>query len=205
MRPETEAKIRSVKKFGRYARAFCACLGILLLFGMIFGWGAILAGPWIRGGPTIDFGAYYVTGAQLISMPIKVWALIVFTIGVGIGACTLYNLYCLFDRLADGAIYTKSTVWHLRQIGFLYMATAVIQLILPPISLMLIEISFIDRAVVTFVDFDSGNQLRLFGPVASSGSFGTALLILLASWILDVARQTAEDAEAMRREAELVI
>lgn len=205
MRPEAEAKIRKVQTFGRYARAICASLGVLLLLGTMFVWGAILAGPWIRGGPTIGFGAYYVTGAQLVSMPIKALALIVFTIEVGITLYTLYHLYCLFDRLADGAIYTKPTVWHLRQIGFVSIAAAVMQLVVPPISLMLIEGGFIDRALVTFVDFDGGNQLSFYGPGASLASFGTALLILLASWILDVARQTAEDAEAMRREAELVI
>lgn len=205
MRPETEAKIRTVQGFGRSARAICGCLGILLPFGMIFVWGAILAGPWIRAdGPMIGFGAWYVTGAQMISMPIEAWALLVFTIGAVISACTLYQLYCLFDRLADGAIHTQPAVWHLRRIGWLTIAAAAFHLILPPISLLLVDSGFIDRALVTFVDPDGGSQPWLPGP-ASLGGFATGLLILLASWSLDVGRQMAEDAEAMRRDAELVI
>ncbi len=203
MKPETEAKILTVQRFGRYARAICGCLGVLLPIYMIYIWGVILAGPWIRAdGPMIGFGAYYVTGTQLISMPIKAWALIVFTTGVVVSACTLYQLYCLFDRLADGAIYTKQTVWHLRQLGWLAIVATVVHLILPPISLLLVDTGFIDRALVTFVDPDLGTRPWFS---ASLGGFATGLLILLASWILDVARQTAEDAEAMRREAELVI
>ena len=33
----------------------------------------------------------------------------------------------------------------------------------------------------------------------------TASLILLASWIMDVGREISDDADAMRREADLVI
>ena len=204
MRSETEAKIRNVRKFGRYARAIAAVSAALVLLFMVFIWGAILAGPWAPGGgPKIGIGAYIVTGDHLLGAPVKAWSLIVVTVMLGITAWILFQLHLLFSELAVGSIYAKPTVWHLRQVGLWSMAAAVIQLILPPLSFALAEIGYLDRALLTAVDSERRGNALSFGPVF--GGFITASMILLASWIMDVGRETAEDAEAMRREADLVI
>ena len=134
---------------------------------------------------------------------IKACTLIVVTVFVALAGWTLYHLYCLFDRLADGAIYTKPTVWHLRQVGMLSLAMAVIQLILAPTTFALVELGFLDRALLAPVESATRTPLLFWSP--SFGGFITAALILLASWILDVGREVSEDAEVMRREADLVI
>jgi hypothetical protein len=113
----------------------------------------------------------------------------------------LYHLYCLFDRLAEGSIYTKQTVWHLRRLGWLSIATAVFQPVLVAITFALAELGFLDRAPLTPVD--ANGNVFIWGP--SLGGLVTAALILLAAWIMDVGREVSEDAEAMRREADLVI
>ncbi len=110
--------------------------------------------------------------------------------------------YRLVKRLAEGSIYTKQNVYHLRQIGWASMALAVMQLLLPLISLGLAELGVIDRTLVMFTAPANGVPAFVGPPL--SGVL-TAALILLASWIMDVGRQVSDDAEAMRREADLVI
>jgi hypothetical protein len=204
MTPETEARVRSVQKFGRYARSICGFFAVmlcLLLFGMT---AVIVSGPMPDSGLEIGLGAYNVTAAQLTTLPIKLWSFVVMMITVGVVAWILLHLHRLFGQLAAGQIYTKHNVWHLRQIGLLMMAMAVFQLILPLISFVLVEVGFIDRALVTFVDSNGEGNALLTG-WTSFGGFIPAALVLLASWIMDVGREVSEDAEVMRREAELVV
>jgi hypothetical protein len=59
-------------------------------------------------------------------------------------------------------------------------------------------------ALVTFVD-SGAERNTLLGDWSSFGGFIPAALVLLASWIMDVGREVSEDAETMRRDAELVI
>jgi hypothetical protein len=111
----------------------------------------------------------------------------------------LFHLYRLFKQLEAGSIYTKQNVYHLRWVGWLSMAAAVIPLIIQPASLGLAELGFIDGNLVT----SAAPGAVLVGQ--SLGGVITASLILLASWIMDVGREVTDDAEAMRREADLVI
>jgi hypothetical protein len=72
-------------------------------------------------------------------------------------------------------------------------------------TVALVDGGFIDRALVTLTEpGTSGIGILLLGPASLSG-FAMAALVLLASWIMDVGRQTTDDADAMRREADLVI
>jgi hypothetical protein len=200
MRPETEAKVRTVQKFGRVGRFVSGFLGVLLAIAPLLTWGRILSGP-TRAGVEIGLGPYTIAGEQLVGAPIKAWALVVATMAFVLGGWTLYHLYCLFDRLAAGSIYTKPTVWHLRQLALLSIAAALFQPILAAISFALAELGFLDLARLTPVD--ANGNIFFLGP--SLGGLTTAALILLAAWIMDVGREVSEDAEAMRREADLVI
>jgi hypothetical protein len=204
MRPETEARIRSVQKFGRFARSFCAFVATLLAIFTLITWAVLLSGPQVASDFTIKLGAFNVTGEQLTTVPIRAWSFIVVTIVMSVLAGALFHLHRLFSHLAAGAIYTKQNVYHLRQVGLLAMAMAVVQLILPPISFVLAETGFIDRALVTMVGSEDNGKALVFGS-SSFGGFITAALILLASWIMDVGREVSDDAEALRREADLVI
>jgi len=204
MTPETEARVRSVQKFGRYARSICAFFAAMLGLLMLGMTAVIVSGPMPDSRLAIGLGAYNVTADQLITLPLKFWSFVVVTITVGVVAWILLHLRRLFGQLAAGQIYTKQNVWHLRQVGLLMMAMAVFQLILPLISFVLVEVGFIDRALVTFVDSDGERNTLLMG-WSSFGGFIPAALVLLASWIMDVGREVSEDAEVMRREADLVI
>jgi hypothetical protein len=202
MRPETEARIRSVQKFARNGWQFCALAAAMLGIYAVASVAKILGGPRMVG-TRIDLGTFFsVNSDQLATVSSKVWTFVVVTVFVALFAWTLLHLYRLFKRLEAGSIYTKQNVYHLRQIGLAAMALAVIQFLLPLIALGFAELGFIDRTLVTAVG--PGNGVPAFVGPPLSGLI-TASLILLASWIMDVGTVVSEDAEAMRREAELVI
>lgn len=201
MRPETEVRIRSVQKFARNGWQFCALAAAMLGIFVFASWAKIVAGPRM-GGTRIELGTFFsVNSDQLASISSKTWSFAVVTVVVGLFGWTLFHLYHLFKRLEAGSIYTKQNVYHLRQIGLASMALAVIQFLLPLISFGLAELGFIDRSLVAFAS--ANGATALVGQ--SFAGLITASLILLASWIMDVGRVVSEDAEAMRREADLVI
>jgi hypothetical protein len=202
MRPETEARIRNVQKFARNGWQFCALAGVMLAIFALANGAKIVAGPRMAG-TRIELGTFFsVNSDQLTAVSSKIWTFVVVTVVISLLAWTLLHLYRLFKRLEAGSIYTKQNVYHLRQIGWASMALAVMQFLLPLISFGLVELGFIDRALVIFTAPANGVPAFVGPPL--SGVI-TASLILLASWIMDVGREVSDDAEAMRREADLVI
>jgi hypothetical protein len=203
VRPETEARIRRVQKFGRNGWQFCALAGAMLGIYLVVAWATIVAGPKLTGA-SIGVGPFQNVDPELLATASsKIWALSVVTVVTGLSAWMLLHLYRLFKQLDAGSIYTNQNVYHLRQVGWVAMALAVIQLILPAVSLGLVQIGFLDSAIRAIVAPGNGAGGVFLGQ--SLGGLITASLILLASWIMDVGRQVSDDAEAMRREAELVI
>ena len=201
MKPETEARIRTVQKFGKNARQFCALAATILGIGLFMSWVKIVVGSGFEGAAArIQLGAVHsVSPDQLASVSSKMWAFVWVTVALGVSLWTLFHLYRLFKQLEAGSIYTKQNVYHLRQVGWLSMAAAVVQLMMPLVSLGLAQLGLIDG---TFAASDDGPALFVGH---SLGGLITASVILLASWIMDVGRETTDDAAAMRREADLVI
>lgn len=205
MRPETEARIRTVQKFGKNARQFCALAATVLGIALFVNWAQIVAGARLQGG-RIQLGTFYSVGTEQLATPSsKIWSFVVVTAVLGASLWMLLHLYRLFKQLEAGSIYTKQNVYHLRQVGWVTMALAVFQMILPAITFGLARIGLIDSTLVAFAAAGDGssNGVTLFGQ--SLNGVITASLILLASWIMDVGRQISDDAETMRRDAELVV
>ena len=203
MTPETEAQIRNVKKFGRYARQFCMLIGVVVGLSMPVSVASVLAsGHWA--GTRIRFGPYSVTGDHL-TPPVQAWSILVSTLTFSILLWGVFHLYRLFRNLEAGEIYTKANVLHIRRVGLVAMAMAVVQILFPALTFALIEVGFIDRNLLTIANPADGNGgILVFGPGSFSG-FVTAGLVLLVSWIMDVGRETSDEAAALRREADLVV
>jgi hypothetical protein len=202
VRPETEARIRNVQKFGKNARQFCTLAAAMLGIFLLVSWAQIVVGPGFAGARIRLGAAYSVNADQLASVSSKIWAFGWVTVSLGVTFWMLFHLYRLFKQLEAGSIYTKQNVYHLRQVGWLSMALAVLHLIMPPVSLGLAQLGFLDSTLVTFAGSGDGPAVFMG---QSLGGLITASLILLASWIMDVGREVTDDAEAMRREADLVI
>ncbi len=190
-----EAEMRNIRRFGRYARAFCLLLAVPL----------VLVGPLMLA--TIVFGstsaaAIFGLGAEIVSdqvsvVSLKVWAFIVTSARLGIMANGLLHLYRLFGNLASGLVHTRDNVLHIRRLGVLALASAVLQIVVPVLSGLLLGAGVVDAALVTPVSYGVGPD--------SLSMFIMAGLILLASWIMEVGRQASEEAQELRREGELVI
>ena len=199
MKPETEARIRSVQRFAKNGWQFCTLAGFFLGVYVLGAWVKIALGTLGR----IDIGTAYSVNADLLTTASgKIWAFVVVTVVAGLFAWTLLHVYRLFRQLEAGSIYTKQNVYHLRQVGWLSMAIAVIQLLLPLLSFVLAELNLISDTLVPPTSPANGGPLFLGQSLAG---VITASLILLASWIMDVGREISDDADVMRREADLVI
>jgi hypothetical protein len=202
MRPETEARIRTVQKFGKNARQFCALAATLMGISLVAHWAQIVAGPRMPDA-NVRLGTNIIVNSdQLLTVSSKIWAFVVVTVVLGIFLWITFHLYRLFKQLEAGSIYTKQNVRHLRQVGWLSMASAAIPLVLSLVSTWLAQLGFIDGTAVTFAQ--SGDGTAMLAGLSLAGVIN-ASLILLASWIMDVGTQVSDDAEAMRREAALVI
>jgi hypothetical protein len=202
MTPETEAQIRNIRKFGGYAHSVSGIAGAFLVINFVLSVWIILSRP-----NSISFrvglGDYSVTPDHLSTIQIKTWAFAVVTTVFAILLAVVFHLKRLFSHLAAGSIYTRENVLHLRRVGILALAMAVLQLVLPMLTIALVDGGVIDRTLFTSAE-PGGRGVFLLGPASLSG-FIMAALVLLASWIMDVGRQTADDAAAMRRDADLVI
>jgi hypothetical protein len=189
-----QVQVRRVREFSRHARAFCTVSFVLLALVSLWLLGNILVAG--RGGQ-VGFGAYTMQTDQLTTFTLKAWAIVFAGVIFGLLFKGLYHLRALFGNFVDGEIYTKETVRQIRNIGWIALAMPLAVGVMSLISLWLLKAGVVDAASVS---------VRSIGLTpASLGAFITPALILLASWIMDVGRQTQEEAEQLRRDAELVV
>lgn len=184
-------ELLKVQRFGRLARN--CCLFLIALTGI----GAILLMLGVGKGLSINMGPYSIQQDQL-STPALLYALLSIGLVLAIIFAGLFHLYSLFNNFAKGGIYTAANVRHIRHLGLLAMAWAVLDIVLPIGSIILLQAGLVNEAAVT-------KQTRLIFGTSNVPSFITASLLLLASWIMEVGRKTTDEAERMRREAELVV
>ena len=195
---EVQSEIRKVRTFSRSARVasaaifgFCLVAFVVMLF-------VIVLGP-IKGSNTrIDIlGLDGVTAAQLTTPALKMWAFLIMGVLASLFLACVYQLYRLFGNLAAGAIYTPENVRRLRRVGFLWLLLAGLGIVIPIASAALITFGLVDAPVPVNYGLTFSSQ--------SVNSIVSAGLILLASWIMDLGLYEKDHADALRRDADLVI
>jgi uncharacterized membrane protein YjgN (DUF898 family) len=191
-----EEQIRKVRRFGRNARAVCIFLFIVLALAGAFGLATIASGAGPKG-INLGLGAYTFSADQIVTPALKIWVALVFVVVLGIAAAALQRALVLFGNLARGSIYTAANVQLLRHLGMLMLLMAVLGLVIPVATAVLIRIGIIDTSAIT--------DGRLMLSSNSLGSFIAAGLVLLASWIMDVGLHTKDHADELERDADLVI
>ena len=178
MQLDTSAEVRKIQRVGRYAQA---CSGLLFVILAVSGPVTIMLTPpmpaWTR------FATVY-TGMSAV-------------VAFAIGFTAIGYLYALFGALSKGEIYTLANVRRIRRLGELTLAFGALQIALPIVSLALLNAGIFPSSAVSVI------------PIAINPESLTLLLtgglIMLASWIMEIGRRTSEDAEHLRREAELVV
>ena len=195
---EVQSEIRKVRTFGRSARVVCAAIfgfGLVAFIVMLF---FVALGPLPGSNTRIDIvGLDGVTAAQLTTPALKMWAFLVMGVLAGLFLTSMYQLYRLFGNLAAGAIYTPENVRRLRRVGLLWLLLAGLGIVIPIASAALVTFGLIDATLPAGHDLAFSTQS--LGPIISAG------LILLASWIMDLGLYEKDHADALRRDADLVI
>jgi hypothetical protein len=181
---DVQSKVRNVTNFGRVARVVCAALfgfGLVASVGMlIFGILRVLI-PAVK-----DFSAF--------TPEPWVWLLPLGGVVISIWLAVVYQLYRLFGNLGAGSIYTSENVLRVRRVGLLWLLLAVIGVVAP-----------IAAAVMISMGFPVPKSALAFSVPESLSSFAAAGLILLISWVLDVGLYEKDHADALQRDADLVI
>jgi hypothetical protein len=198
---QVQSKIRQISAFGGNARSVCTFLfwltvagGAALLIVVV----RSLVSPLHAAGWGPDNGRIVdILTSPLTPLSAKVCTLIALMAGIAVWLAALRQLRHLFGNLATGAIYTPENVRRVRNVGLLWLLSAVLSLVIP--ATLMIANSLADASV--HIDFD------LVFPSFSEafGTFIAAGLVLLVSWIMDVGLYEKEHADALRHEAELVI
>lgn len=182
---EVQSKIRKVRIFGRNARVVCwALLALTLIMCVLTLLFAVL-------GPILERKAAPLQYATLTS------ALTSFGFVLAAG----YQLYRLFGNLAAGAIYTPENVRRVRNVGLLWLLFAVLGAVLP----VTLEVANLLIDGSTPVNLKLTIKLVFASFYGLLKSFVSAGLVLLASWIMDVGLYEKQNADALRRDADLVI
>jgi hypothetical protein len=96
--------------------------------------------------------------------------------------------------MAAGAIYTPENVRRVRRLGLLSLLSAVLAIAIPFILF-----------VLDFQDASLPESLLVFPWAESLSSAVSAGLLLLVSWIMDVGLHAKDHADALQRDADLVI
>jgi hypothetical protein len=185
---DVQSKIRKISTFGRGARFVCA---VFYGFGLVAGVGVLIVGVLGIFSPG-KIGDAGFTAVQ------KMWALPMGAIFFGIWLAGIYQLYRLFSNLAAGAIYTAENVRRVRKVGLLWLLLAALGVLIPFSWAGLVSLGVVEPSDPPKLD-------RWISWPNSVDTFVTAGMILLVSWIMDVGLYEKDHAEALRREADLVI
>jgi hypothetical protein len=193
---EVQSKIRKVRAFGRNARVVCSALFTLPLVACAILVLVIVFGQ-SREPESGNGGAYDILTSPLTPLQLKVSAILMMAVSIGVWLAAVHQLYRLFGNLAAGAIYTPENVRRVRNVGLLWLLFAVLGIVLP------VTLAVAHRLTDASVPIDLDRWFPSFSELLIS--FASAGLVLLASWIMDVGLYEKEHADALERDAELTI
>jgi hypothetical protein len=172
--------IDTIRKYSRYARAICTFWLAVLAAGICY---YLLKK--LPGAPTAG-AKFWITVAILSS-----------TLGCGF----IYLLRRLFENLAGGEIFSSRNVGHFRNMAYIFFATGVFNLLVLFICTTLV----MNGAIEPTEPMPGRRQPEdnyLFGMV---NSFLMAVILRLAAWIMQVGLRVRNEADELKRDAELVV
>jgi hypothetical protein len=181
---EVRSKIRNVRAFSRFARVVCSAL---FAFGLVGSVGVLIVGGLGVISPPPDGAAF--TFEQ------RMWGIPIAAAVLGTWLAIVFQLYRLFGSLAAGSIYTPENVRRVRNVGLLWLLLAALGFAIPLAAHALTALGITVPLKSAF----------LFPGSAGLGSLAAAGVVVLASWIMDVGLYEKDHADALRRDADLVI
>jgi hypothetical protein len=189
-------EIRKIRRFGRFAQASCFVMfAMLAVMGPVTAVLAMIENDWALTA-TRGLGRYFTVGTPA-PLSLAVWGVLDGALIFAIACIGVGYLYSLFASLGRGAIYTPDNVRRIRRIGQVMFALGTAQIVLPLLTVALMKIGAFPKPAAWAVDLDFGPDTPLL--------LVAGAVILLVSWIMEAGRRASDDAESMRREAELVV
>ncbi len=197
MNATNELRVRKIRKFGGLARAACtACIAFTVLLAAPWGFYSIFVQrPGVRF--ALDIGPVSFSGDRIESLSLQIWIVVIVVLNLALFLRMLWHVRAVFDHLARGEIYTAGPVRRLRALGRLLLAGAGLQIIIPALTLLLAGVHVVE--IPATMHYTARLSTSLFTGFAAAG------VVMLLSWVLDVGLGLREEADELRRDAELVV
>ena len=189
-------EIRRVTLFSQVARAACTVLIVCMSIGVVAMCLGIAFGR--VGDGKLNLGIYSISAGQITTPALRIWSMLFIAILFVPFFKGALHLRALFVNFVRTEIYTQENARHLRQLGLLGLAIPVLASVLMAVSWVLVQQGLVDKSLV--VQPRPGVNL-----LSALSYFVTPLLLVLASWIMEVGRNTRAEADDLRREAELTV
>ncbi|MBC8025983.1 MAG: DUF2975 domain-containing protein [Steroidobacteraceae bacterium] len=188
-------QVEKVMRGSAYARGITTflILAILPMFAVVT---LSLFAGWPKPPFKFSVGAYVFSHESLGSLPVKLWVLGCISLGCVLGVGILYLLRSVFANLARGEIFCAANVRIIRKLGWLLIFGGLFNWLAPLASAAFFM--FVGHDGIEFRDVPM-KFTAWFSPFAYGG------MLILLSWIMAVGLGVREDAEELRRDAELVI
>ena len=185
----TSQQISKVRKFSAIARGVCSVLLAMFAAALVFFVLVVIRAPDNLGsGSTfISIGERTIRASSIGSPQAKIWAMLALAAGITIACLVTYLLRRIFVSLARGEIFNTGNVQHLRGIGLCILGAGFLGVIIPPVNAAVFGGSF------------TLDLFKILTPFAVAG------IIYLASWIMQVGLGVSEEADELRRDADLVV
>jgi hypothetical protein len=190
----TTNQVQKVMKASAYARGITTFLLVTVLAAL-----AVALFTVITGLPNakikFSVSAYVFSHDSLQSLPVKIYILLFTVIVAGFALGFLYLLRSVFANLARGEIFCAANVRNIRNMGSLMIAGGILAWLTPIANATFFMFAGHDGIEFRDVSIVSGG----LAPFAYGG------MLILLSWIMAVGLGVREDADELRRDAELVI
>jgi hypothetical protein len=194
----TTNQVQRVVRASVWARRITTFLMAVMVAGLIWAtFFVFTASP--TSGAKIKIAQYVFTATALQFWAVKLWVMLFNAVVGALGFAFFYLLRSIFTNLSRGEIFCAPNVRHIRGLGLLLIAGGVLQWLMPFANSFYFMLTGYDKISsrefvrnYTF-DFDA------FMP------FAYGALMILLSWIMAVGLGVREDADELRRDAELVI
>ena len=185
----TAQQVNKVRKFSAFARGVCSLLLAMFAAALVFFVWVVIKAPGKPGSGTISFsiGDRTILATGIDSPQAKIWVTLAVAVGTAIAFRITYLLRRIFVALARGEIFNTGNVQFIRGIGLCILVTGFFGIVIPPVNAAVFGGSF------TF------DLLKVLTPFAIAG------IIYLASWIMQVGLGVSEEADELRRDADLVV
>jgi hypothetical protein len=189
----TTGQLQKIRRSGVWGRNIASCLIAFALVEVTFM--CLLVARGGVPGQVISLGPYQFPSTALEPWSGRVYVASMLATFSALAIASLYLIRAVFSDLALGNIFCGANVRRIRNLGWVAIAIGIFYLLLPLTKTAYFMLA--SQADIAFRD-----ETTLFvglGQIVSGG------LYILLSWIMAVGLGVREDAEELRRDAELVI